>query len=320
VKLIIQPNDGLAPLLKAIRNARKSIDLVVFRFDRVELERALAAAVARGVPVRALIAHTNSGGQKRLRKLELNLLEAGVTVARTADDLPRYHGKMTIIDDTLYVLGFNYTKQDIEKSRSFGIITREKKLVREAAALFEADCTRQPYAASTDRLVVSPETSRELLSEFVKGARRQLLIYDERITDSLMLRLLKERAAAGVEIRVIGKVNKDLDGLATRKLLDMRLHVRALIRDGTSAFIGSQSLRKLELDARREIGVLLNDARIAHKMLAVFEADWEQAKGDKTPEPAAPGRVSKASAKGDKGDRRRARRSGKGKSRASAAA
>jgi phosphatidylserine/phosphatidylglycerophosphate/cardiolipin synthase-like enzyme len=314
VKLIIQPNDGLAPLLKAIRNARKSIDLVVFRFDRIELERALAAAVARGVPVRALIAHTNSGGQKRLRKIELTLLEAGVTVSRTADDLPRYHGKMTIIDDTLYVLGFNYTKQDIEKSRSFGIVTREKRLVREAAALFEADSTRQPYAASNDRLVVSPESSRELLSEFLKGAKRQLLIYDERITDSLMLRLLKERADAGVEIRVIGKATKNVDALATRKLLDMRLHVRAIIRDGASAFIGSQSLRKLELDARREIGVLLNDARIARRMQAVFEADWELAKGDKSPEPAAPARSTKAGSR-----RKAATRSSKGKATASAA-
>ena len=51
--------------------------------------------------VRALIAHTNRGGEKSLRKLELRLLDAGVTVARTADDLPRYHGKMMIVDDTL---------------------------------------------------------------------------------------------------------------------------------------------------------------------------------------------------------------------------
>jgi phosphatidylserine/phosphatidylglycerophosphate/cardiolipin synthase-like enzyme len=67
----------------------------------MELEKALGAAVQRGVTVRALIAHMNKGGEKRLRKLEQRLLEAGVTVARTADDLPRYHGKMTIIDDTV---------------------------------------------------------------------------------------------------------------------------------------------------------------------------------------------------------------------------
>ena len=64
VKLIIQPDDGLTPLVKAVRNAKKTIDIVIFRFDRVELEKALEAAVARGVVVRALIAHTNRGGEK----------------------------------------------------------------------------------------------------------------------------------------------------------------------------------------------------------------------------------------------------------------
>ena len=34
----------------------------------------------------------------------------------------------------------------------------------------------------------------------------------------------------------------------------VRLHVRAIIRDGTRAFVGSQSLRKEELDSRREVG------------------------------------------------------------------
>ena len=104
MKLIIQPDDGVTPLVQAVKNAKKTIDIVIFRFDRLELEKALEAAVARGVVVRALIAHTNRGGEKMLRKLELRLLDAGVTVARTADDLPRYHGKMMIVDDTLHVL------------------------------------------------------------------------------------------------------------------------------------------------------------------------------------------------------------------------
>ena len=101
MQLIIQPDDGVTPLVRAVKRANKSVDIVIFRFDRVELEKALEAAVARGVTVRALIAHTNRGGEKNLRKLELRLLNAGITVARTADDLPRYHGKMMIVDHAL---------------------------------------------------------------------------------------------------------------------------------------------------------------------------------------------------------------------------
>jgi len=274
VKLIIQPDDGLAPMLQAVRKARKSIDITIFRFDRAELEKELEAAVGRGVVVRAVIAHTNRGGEKRLRKLELKLLNAGVTVARTADDLPRYHGKMMIVDDVLYVFGFNYTKLDIDKSRSFGVALSDPGLVKEAAALFEADRTRQPYVPGNDRLVVSPETSRPLLTAFLKKAKKQLLIYDDCVSDNLIQKLLAERAKAGVEVRVLGKLEKTLDGCVAQKLPDLRLHVRAIIRDGSSAFIGSQSLRKPELDGRREVGVIVNDARIAKKLASVFETDW----------------------------------------------
>ncbi len=276
MKLITQPDDGLLPVVKAIRAAKQTIDIVIFRFDRSELEKALQAAVSRGVVVRALIAHTNRGGGKSLRKLELALLDAGITVARTAGDLPRYHGKMMIVDGVLHLYGFNYTKLDIEKSRSFGIVTRDKRLVKEAASLFEADCARQAYVPGHDRLVVSPENSRELLTAFIGRARKELLIYDPKVSDRLILRVLADRAKEGVAIRMFGKAGKGASGIDARKLPDLRLHVRAIIRDGSAAFIGSQSLRKLELDGRREAGVLVRDLRVARKMRSVFEADWAQ--------------------------------------------
>jgi cardiolipin synthase len=274
VKLIIQPDAGLTPVVKAIKTAKKTIDIVIFRLDRAEIEKALRTAVDRGVVVRALIAHTNRGGEKTLRKLEQRLLECGATVSRTADDLPRYHGKMMIVDGTLHVYGFNYTKLDIEHSRSFGVVTRNKRLVAEALKLFEADNNRTVYEPGYRRLVVSPETSRDALTTFMKRAKRQLLIYDAQVSDNLVQRVLLERAKAGVEIRIIGKLEKKLPGVKVRRLGDLRLHVRAIVRDGQEAFVGSQSLRKLELDGRREVGVVVNDSRIAKKIASVFETDW----------------------------------------------
>src|SRR5580704_6555141 len=85
VKLVIQPSDGVAPLIHSIDRAKSRIDIAIFRFDRAEIETALANAMSRGVSVHALIAHTNRGGEQNLRKLELRLLAAGATVARTAD-------------------------------------------------------------------------------------------------------------------------------------------------------------------------------------------------------------------------------------------
>lgn len=274
MKLIVQPESGVLPIVQALRSAKRTISIYIFRFDRPEIEKALAAAVARGVRVRALIAHTNRGGESRLRKLEQRLLALGVTVARTGDDLLRYHGKFLVADDVLHVFGFNFTKLDIDKSRSFGIATRDKRTVQEALKLFKADMTRQAYQPLRSNLVVSPETAREMLSAFIKGARKELAIYDAKIQDPAMIKLLKDRAAKGVRVRVIGNLKGPDGDVIVTPLKSTRLHVRAVIRDGTRAFVGSQSLRKDELSNRREVGLLISNTAVARKLMQVFETDW----------------------------------------------
>jgi len=271
----VQPGDGVLPLIQGMDRAKTSVEIGIFRFDRSEIEKALASAVRRGVLVHALIAYTNRGGEQNLRRLEMRLLAAGVTVARTADDLARYHGKYMIIDRReLFLLGFNFTYLDIEHSRSFGIVTKNPKLVQEAVKLFEADTKRQPYAAGQPNFVVSPVNARKQLAAFVRGARKQLLIYDPEISDGAMMRLLEDRAQAGVEIRIIGRVPRRSVKLQVRKLNPMRLHTRTLIRDGHQAFIGSQSLREVELGARREVGIIFRDAKIVARLAKIFEEDW----------------------------------------------
>lgn len=276
MKLTVQPDAGVPPVVEAIRKAKKSIDVCIFRFDIVEIERALGAAVQRGVRVRALIAHTNRGGESRLRKLELRFLAAGITVARTADDLLRYHAKYLIADDTLHVFGFNFTSLDILKSRSFAVTTRDRRVVAAAQRLFEADSTRQVSGIGVSKLIVSPDNARASLTKFVGGAKRELAIYDGKLCDSQFLRLLSAKAARGVRVRIIGAVKKLDPAIEVALLKPLRLHVRCIIRDGSQAFIGSQSLKKEELDSRREVGLLITSERDAKKIMQVFEADWAE--------------------------------------------
>jgi len=276
VKLIMQPEAGLAPVVQAIKQARTSVSICIFRMDRPEVEKALAAAVQRGVNVSALVAHTNRGGEAALRKLEQRLLAAGATVSRTGDDLARYHAKYLIVDNVLHVLGFNLTKLDIMKSRSFAVATKDRRSVQEALKLFAADSSRQPYQPARSNLVVSPDTSREELEQFIRGAKRRLSIYDVKVQDPAMVKLLNEKAARGVDVRVIGSLKGGSDAIEVRKL-GMRLHVRAIVRDGTRAFVGRQSLRTLELSGRREAGLIITNPTVARKIQQVFDSDWEDA-------------------------------------------
>jgi cardiolipin synthase A/B len=277
VKLLIQPDDGIEPIVRALGRARKTIQILVFRIDRNEVEKALLEAVQRGVSVQALIAYTNRGGDKNLRRFEMRLLEKGVTVARTADDLLRYHGKMMIVDGKeLHVHAFNFSHLDIALSRSFGVSTTSPKVVKEAIKLFECDSKRVPYSAGCNEFVVSPVNARKQLMNFIDGAKKQLLMYEMKISDPEFVKLLNEKISAGLDVRVIGQGSARGRSLPTRSM-PMRLHARAILRDGNSAFLGSQSLRKLELEARREVGIIFHDKSIVKKMISIFDNDWRTA-------------------------------------------
>lgn len=276
MKLLIQPDNGIKPIIDALRKARKNIRILIFRFDRVEVEKALIDAVGRGVTVQALIAHTNQGEEKNLRRLEMRLLAEGVTVTRTAGDLLRYHGKMIIVDNkVLYLLGFNFTHMDIDLSRSFGVAITKPGIVKEAIRLFECDAKRRPYTKAKGDLVVSPVNARKRLTEFIAKTRKRLLIYEMKISDRDFVNLLNKKISAGVEVRVLSRASAKSSTIPVRRL-PTRLHLRSILRDGNSAFLGSQSLRKLELEARREIGAIFRDKKTVKQMEAVFEQDWKR--------------------------------------------
>jgi cardiolipin synthase A/B len=277
LKLLVQPDAGLEPVLSAIRRAKKCIQILIFRLDRPEIEKALVEALERGVTVQALVAFTNRGGDKVLRRFEMRALERGITVTRTADDLIRYHGKMMIVDGKeLLLMAYNFTHLDISLSRSFAICTTDKDLVGEAVKLFECDSKRLCYSAGSKDFIVSPVNAREQLTAFIRGAKRQLLMYEMKISDNDFVKLLNDKISEGVDVRVIGSASNKGGPLPARKLA-MRLHARAIIRDGKAVFLGSQSLRKLELEARREIGIIVRDPKVAKQMIGVFDSDWSGA-------------------------------------------
>jgi len=54
----------------------------------------------------------------------------------------------------------------------------------------------------------------------------------------------------------------------------VRLHTRTIIRDRRQAFVGSQSLRSVELDSRREVGLVVQDPKSVKQLIDIFESDW----------------------------------------------
>ena len=145
--------------------------------------------------------------------------------------------------------------------------------------VIDADHNRVDLVIKTSRLVVSPENSRESLTRFIRKAKQELLIYDVGVTDDKMIAIIKERAEAGVKVRILGNVEQKWASEVpwrVKAFKTMKLHVRCIIRDRETAFVGSQSLRKLELDQRREVGMITKDRRTVKQMALIFDGDWKK--------------------------------------------
>ena len=77
--LVVLPDDGMTPLLEAIRGAKESILVKMFLFTEPRLIRALAAARRRGVRVRVMLNPARRSGEsdnddakRRLRRNRLS--------------------------------------------------------------------------------------------------------------------------------------------------------------------------------------------------------------------------------------------------------
>jgi len=80
---------------------------------------------------------------------------------------------------------------------------------------------------------------------------------------------------------VIGKFKGAGEAIGVRPLKSLRLHARTIIRDGSRAFVGSQSLRRPELNQRREVGVVITNNAVARKLRDIFEVDWLESAASK---------------------------------------
>lgn len=275
IKPIVQPRDGIKPLLKAIKAAKRSVEATIYRTDRLEIEQALVDAAGQGIDVHILTTTTNRDDAKNLRRLEARLKDSGVRVSQTAEHLVRYHNKMMIIDRrVVYLLTFNFTFLDIHHSRSIGIVTDERSAVDDAVRVFESDATRSLEPPTLERLVVSPLNAREIITDFIQRARHKLLVYDGRLNDARIIRVLERKARAGITVKVIGKIDRRAREIDVRAMPELLLHAQAIIRDDEAFFMGSQSLRKPELDDRREVGIIVADPTVVKHFRVMFELDW----------------------------------------------
>lgn len=284
VSLIVQPGDSFFPLVDAIDSAVESIRMTIFRMNDPIIREAMTYAVARGVRVQALVAPASKGWTKKNKKLSEELSKVGIEVRvprARKEKIKRYHYKIMTIDNELsLILTFNPTQKNLHYARDFGLLIRDPQIATELSRLFDADWSGEVFKPDDLPLAISPHNSREKILELLASAERTICILDAKVQDQEAIGLLLRKASGGCSIRIISNdVSYDevVPNYHVRKLARYKLHAKCIVVDGTRFFIGSQNLRPVSMDRRREVGIIVEDDAMARKIERVFDEDWENA-------------------------------------------
>ena len=264
-RLVIAPAERRRAVLDVIDAARERLLLSVFRCDDRRVIESLAAASRRGVRVEALLTRRAKGSRSSLRLLRLLFEQVGIRVRRSADARQKYHAKFLVADERISLVGsLNFTRRCFRKTFDVLAVSRDPALAWALAGVFAADCGEAPGTpggALPARLIVGPEHARERLHGLIEGARRRVRIIDAKLTDPQMLGLLRARARAGVDVRL---VTGDVAGMAA--------HGRLILLDDRTAIVGSLALAPKHLDVRREVALTVHDPDAVRPLAQLFEA------------------------------------------------
>jgi phosphatidylserine/phosphatidylglycerophosphate/cardiolipin synthase-like enzyme len=259
-RIVLTPADRRPAVIDVINGARNQLALSLFRCDDDLVLDALAAAVRRGVHVKALLTSRAKGSKAHLKDLHALLKAAGADVRRYSDRVVRYHAKYIVADaGSALIASLNFTRKYFEATCDFVLVTNDPAVATGLTELFDADWNGAPYtpgADTTERLIVGPEHARRRFESLFASARHRIRIIDPKIDDPAMLTLLRARAAGRVVVEIRGP-----DGVG-----QLVPHGKLLMIDDDIAVMGSISLSTLALEFRRELAIVIRSPELLHAL------------------------------------------------------
>lgn len=296
-QLFVLPDDGQTPVLKAIAEAEKSLDISMYIFSSPEVITAVADAEARGVAVRILLEPGPFNPSNPNFPLPINrrafdeLKAAGVNVRYIKPRFKYLHQKTILVDGhTAIVMTANLSRSAFESNREYGLINRSTSDVTEIQAMFEADWAGKDFVPEDPDLVVSPVNSRMRLKNLISRAQSSVVVQVEVLGDPEISRALGSRVKAGVDVRVLlakfdggGTNERELKELQEAGVTKVRflnkpmVHSKLIVVDGEKAYLGSVNLTTNSMDNNRELGVILREAPLVKRLSKIADRDWAAA-------------------------------------------
>ncbi len=287
VQLFTEPDDGRGPILSAINSAKKSIDLEVYILSDKTIIRSLISAEKRGVEVRVILEEHPYKGYGANKETKDKLSHYGIST-KWSNRVYRFtHSKFFVVDETIgYIMTLNLSKSSFTKNREFGIITKDPLYVKELERIFQSDWQRKPYRPLKSALVVSPENSRMKLTDLVKSAKKEILIYAEEIEDKDFEDLLVKKAKSGVKVYIVLanpeyiETNREAEKYLSAYHIQLStpstpfIHAKAIIVDNSIAYVGSINFSSTSMDKNREVGIITSSKDAVNKLIDTFFDDF----------------------------------------------
>jgi cardiolipin synthase len=281
----VLPDDGLGPILDPLASAAKTLDIYVYKLTNEPIMAALAAAVERGVQVRAILDRAATQDPDAVHAAHHALHEMGVLVRWAPDYFVKSHAKCFVVDDSFALVGSANFIAGWQDKRDHGVTTTDPTIVQAIAAVFQADWEQRPLLeAPPPALAISPFTSRTTLLDLIASAHSEIVVEHEQFSDDEVVARLAERSRQGVAVRLVlqddernrsavDHLLKPAPGVSIAYPQQHDIHAKLLTVDRRIMLVGSINLTEESLDRRREVALLVDDAAAIGRALAVAQQD-----------------------------------------------
>ena len=284
---------AFAAIAATLQNARRSIDLELYEFQRTDLADMLVDARDRGVAVTAI----KDPSERTSRSIWAELEQAGVRVLafpveRTTID----HVKLLIVDGVRAIVGGINWGTHSPLNHDFDLLTTGP-VVANLERVFQQDLALagEPAviaAPSLDRgvqvLVTRPgDGIRSAALSAVAGARHTIDLEMFVLSDRLVLEALVAAAHRGVHLRVLLDPTQPQNAGSMASLqsagADVRLyaqagdellHAKLAIFDRTTVLFGSCNWSLSGFTRNHELDLLVREPALGRTFLARMEQDW----------------------------------------------
>jgi cardiolipin synthase len=276
----------MAPVYDLMSSAARSLDMTMYEFDDPTAEQILVSDAHRGVAVRVLLDEDYEG--RSVNRVTDEELQAGGVAVRWANDSEIFHQKTITVDvATSVIMTANLTSRYYPTTRDLIVIDHEPEDVSAIEQVFDEDFAGgAPSVAPAGQDLVWSPGSQQALSALITSATRSIICENEEMDSSFIESALEADARRAVDVTVVMTADTSYDAafsalraagvhvvLYPDTSSGLYIHAKAIVVDGTRAFVGSENFSAASMDHNRELGIVTSSAAVLDPLNSVLDSD-----------------------------------------------